>query len=131
MGYTLIIGERTSDGGAQEITLSQAPVFPGDELTGQRNKRQMSYSAFQAFCAATGLTTILYQPVKRQHPGYLEITEALADQIAEALRSYERWHWLPAGFAPLHDGHKARLHWLHWWATWALRTCQRPVLANR
>ncbi|SRR5579883_1472521 len=131
MGYTLIIGERTGNGGAQEITLPQAPVFAGDELTGQSNKRQLSSRAFEEFCAATGLSAILSQPLKRQHPGSLEITRTLVSQIAVAQRTYEKRHRLPAGFGPFHDAHKARLRWLCWWMEWALRTCRQPVLAHR
>lgn len=130
MGFTLIIGERERDG-AQEATLPQAPTYTGDELTGRSNKRQLSYSAFADFCQATGLVESLYQPVKQRHPGYLEITETLVSQIAKALHTYERWHWLPPGFGLLHDGHKARLRWLHWWMEWTLRNCRQPILANR
>lgn len=129
MGYTLTIGELRNDG-AEEITLAQAPTFTGDEPTGRSNKRMMSYSAFADFCTRTGLGITL-SPVKRQHPGHLEITEALVNQVEQALHTYEARHWLPTGFGFLHDSHRARLRWLSWWMQWAWQNCQHPTLANR
>lgn len=136
MGVTLHIGNKAvsapsaDEDPVQAIALPDAPSSRGDDPPGRSNKRQMSYGAFADFCAATDLTTILYQRVTRNHPGELPITEHLVAEIEQALRTYEAHHWLPAGFAPFHDGHKARLRWLHWWMAWALRTCERPVLAN-
>jgi hypothetical protein len=134
MGYTLIIGERASDAsdGAQEMTLPQAPLFPGDELTGRSNKRMISSRDFASFCTATGLTSIL-SAVAGNHPGCLEMTASLVNELERALEAYEdeARPRLPAGFGPLHDAHLARLRWLCWWSAWALRTCRKPVLANR
>jgi hypothetical protein len=136
MGVTLLIGNKAAtipsedEDPVQTITLPDAPSARGDDPPGRSNKRQMSYGAFQDFCAATGLTTILYQRVTSNHPGELPITENLVREIGLALRTYEAHHWLPAGFALWHDGHKARLRWLHWWMAWALRNCARPILAN-
>lgn len=136
MGVTLLIGNRVTnaswdDDPVQTIALPDAPAARGDDPPGQSNKRQMSYGAFADFCTATGLTTILYQRVTKNHPGELPITENLVREIDLARCAYEARHWLPAGFGAFHDGHKARLRWLHWWMTWALRNCSQPVLANR
>lgn len=146
MGFIFLIGqgvefdEEPGRPQVKEIRRSDAPVFPGDEATGNSNVRSPSYTAWYNFCKATGLYELFYSPngqLRAGHPGYMRIDEHVLEYIQAALRHYSAQVFLPPGFvhreyngAPLYDGNLARLIWLEYWCHWALENCTNPIIEN-
>jgi hypothetical protein len=146
MGYVFLIGQGVEfDEGrdmpqVKEIRRDDAPVFPGDEHTGNSNVRSPSYGAWHDFCKATGLYELFYKPngnLIAGHPGYMRIDEHVLEYIQAALRYYRAKTTLLPGFvswgyggASVYDGNLARLIWLEYWCRWALENCTNPIIQN-
>jgi hypothetical protein len=150
MGYTLKIGNAvptfSKDDGylyaAWEVTnmsSTEAPVFPGDETTGNTNSRSPSYTGWHDFSHATGLAELFYDKYEgllNQHPGCFMLTEEHGETVRQAVAQYPRT--LPPGFddgdtpgfSGKYDPHLARLLWLDYWVQWALKHCETPAFQN-
>jgi len=122
-------------------TSAGAPVFEGDEMTGNSNMRSPSYSAWSEFCEQTGLYPLFYdedEGLLAQHPGCVGITQNDADAVTQALVHYRSTVTLPPGFEkdwdhegpPNFDYHYARLIWLEYWMQWAVKNCETPAIQN-
>lgn len=122
-------------------TLEDAPVFKGDDATGNGNLRSPSYSVWREFCTATGLFDLFYEEyygLLAEHPGCRGITQQDADQVTAALTRYKAKATLPPGFEddsdyqgpPNFDYDLVRLMWLEFWMQWAVKNCETPAVQN-
>lgn len=118
-----------------------APVFPGDEMTGNSNSRSPSYTVWSDFARATGLYQFFYDErghLHAGHPGCRGLTPEDAGIVSAALAKYQAQATLPPGFesdwlykGPANfDYHLARLIWLDWWVRWAVANCETPAIEN-
>ena len=153
MGYTFTIGNASPSHNKEyfpELYASwevapaksdDAPIFPGDEMTGNGNSRSPSYSVWFDFCCVTGIRGIFYDNHDRlhaSHPGCIGITKEAADFVTSALAEYKSKATLPPGFEDdfMHKGpanydyHLARLMWLEYWMQWAVKNCETPAIQN-
>lgn len=136
-----------------EIQRDDAPLFPGDPFTGRTNGRHPSYAGWDIFCRKTGLHKLFFDKsggLMREHPGCVELSAKDAKIVKDALLKWKKQHpkakpgWCECGETeecgapfqrtkPNHvklDGMLARLIWLDWWITWALKNCEVPALYN-
>lgn len=170
MGYTIKIGnaepelptedyDNTPGWKVDGTSHPEAPVFPGDGMTGNGSDRHPSYSQWADFCREVGLYDLFFgcaswnkersareTCLMGHHPGVAILRPA---DLLEIRQARERWEAKPwptaeriAGWDPtLHmfdqrepdpryDGNLARLRWLEWWVTWALANCKVPALGN-
>lgn len=153
MGYTFTVGNAVPTSSKEDfpdlvaswevddVQLPGAPVFPGDDMTGNSNSRSPSYSVWPDFCRAVGLHEFFYDSMghlRAGHPGCVGITQEDADLVSRALESYRAASNLPPGFEtdwdydgpPNYDYHLARLIWLEWWMQWAVKNCETPAIQN-
>ena len=137
----------------EEVSLPDAPSFPGDVMTGNSNGRHPAYAGWDRFCKATGLHKLFFDSkngLMREHPGCFVLTEKDAEDVKKAREKWQREHpksksgWCLCGETeacghplrgerPKHvdlDGDLARLLWLEWWMKWALKNCKIPAIHN-
>lgn len=162
MGYDIFIGEmveeRDDDGKPETVVHKtrhpEAPVFVGDEMTGDGNARHPGYGQWTEWTRAVGLHAMFFDKqtgLMREHPGCQPFTEHHLMQVRAAIGRWKQTHKLPAGWddppgkdAPQEeidryetepctqrDPMLARLVWLEWWMAYALANCKRPGLHNR
>lgn len=138
----------------QKINLPDAPIFPGDQMTGNSNGRHPGYSQWSDFCKEAGIYEVFYGEDENErdgllgdHPGCFLLLPWHLDAIKEAKR--KRSMTLFAGVEPgwcncsqcdrfgkketVHvnrDATLARLIWLEWWMEWALKNCKIPAVYN-
>ena len=128
--------------------------------TGATNERSPSYSSWSGFCRETGLYTLFFgrngcrpmiieeegfhreTPLLANHPGFAALFEADARFIRQALERRRAttggkppgfWRFAPGSLEPVENGtdpQLARLMWLDYWVDWAVKNCDRPILAN-
>lgn len=165
MGYTITIGnavlvdygDAPDDWDGQYVarfevkleTHSEAPAFPGDEMTGQSNQRSPSYSAWEDTMREAGLGGLFHPPGTEpetrnyfafpEHPGCQAITPAMLATVSAAIARRQEVSSKPPGFMGRkwqpgdpgpYDACLARLLWLEWWMAWALKNCVRPAIQN-
>jgi hypothetical protein len=153
MGYTFSIGNAVPDFDrdyfpelsarwvVEYASHENAPVFPGDEMTGNGNGRSPSYTVWSDFCRQTGLYGFFYDERDRLracHPGCIGLTKEDADIVSACLKKYKKQATLPPGFEDgfTYDGpanfdyHLARLMWLDFWVRWAIENCETPAIQN-
>ncbi|MGX9694436.1 hypothetical protein ACTJNK_29135 [Achromobacter anxifer] len=153
MGYSFTIGNAVPSSSKEDfpdliarwevgcVELPDAPVFPGDDMTGNSNSRHPSYSAWSDFCKSVGLYDFFYDScghLRAGHPGCIGIEKADVDLVAAALERYRSKSTLPPGFEQgwayegpqNYDYHLARLIWLEWWMRWAVSNCETPAIQN-
>jgi hypothetical protein len=139
MGLDITIGNRietTSDEDGKPLSvvrmveLAEAPNFPGDTWTRNRNTRDMTYAAWEAFDRATGLSSVFGLDVTRKalHP----LAPKDLESIRDARLCWQDQHpdatpMLGNECAP-YDAHLARLLWFEWWMDWALKNCEKPAI---
>lgn len=144
MGYYITIGERVlrehdeydeCSYGVDDITLPEAPAFPGDALP-HANKRAPGYSQWAAFCRNVGLWDLFfaepYVGLFRHHPGVARITPAVNAAVQAALATYRAKSGRKPGWSAdgTLDYDLSYLEWLAWWFDWALKNCKRPIIEN-
>ena len=169
MGYRITIGNAeptvpTEDDDNQpgwaviEYSHPEAPVFPGDDMTGNTNVRSPSYTVWAEFCREAGLYDLFFGAststkekstrevcLMPRHPGValLRRSDLLEIRQARERCAAKRWTgervpgWDPTMTwtdtrepDPKYDGCLARLLWLEWWVEWALTNCKTPALGN-
>ena len=158
MSYSIHIGEaRIADlDGEPEVRVDgashpKAPVFPGDEMTGNGNGRHPAYGSWRDFVDKSGLTDLFFdseEGLMRQHPGTFALGPEHVSRVRGALDRWKSIHpndkpgWCECRECRPYFGPKeppahvelnatlARLIWLEWWMGWALRTCKRPAVGN-
>lgn len=151
MGYTLVIGNAEPQFDSQSFpelyarwkcvmtSHPDAPMFPGDEMTGRGNTRSPSYTVWADFARATGIYDLLFDDgtLRGGHPGCYGLTREDSERITAALGEYQAKATLPPGFEgwrydgpPRYDYHLARLIWLDWWVRWAVENCETPAISN-
>jgi hypothetical protein len=153
MGYTFRVGNAVPSHNKDDFpylsarwevegaTSDEAPVFEGDEMTGNTNERSPSYTVWSDFCKATGLYEFFYDErghLHASHPGCVGITKEDANFVTAALNRYRAKSTLPPGFekewdyaGPANfDYNLARLMWLEYWMQWAVNNCETPAIQN-
>jgi hypothetical protein len=159
MCYDIYIGEQVTisndDYGpsydrVKGTTASDAPVFRGDEMTGNGSSRHPSYSGWSDFVRKVGLHDLFFNVssgLMRLYPGCIKLQPKHAYVIGEALIKYKAEHpnakpgWCLcskcSGFMKPDelqhedlDGDLARLEWLYFWVVRALGTCKVPAIYN-
>lgn len=153
MGYTIRIGQAVvaPDDGGEALTVEvqkerhpEAPVFPGDEMTGNSNARRPSYAGWADFCGETGLRELFFNEERglmREHPGCFRITAKHLEAVQHALAAWRaRYPMAVPRFAEIPsnetvawstiEAHLARLIWLEWWMRYALKTHSLPAIYN-
>jgi hypothetical protein len=166
MGYSITIGNAVAKSydedssselwvGVERTSHPEAPVLPGDDMTGNGNARHPSYTQWSNFCRAVGLHDMFFNKesgLMAAHPGARRLTHAHYEEIAEALNRWKREHptdepgWcgcpvcdqmgkamgkknMPEHRAGL-SGELGRLVWLEWWVRWALSNATLPAIYN-
>ena len=146
MGYYIAIGnavpEFSKDDGylhacwrVDETANEDAPNFPGDIMTKNRNIRSPSYTGWSEFCEKVGLTELFFDRCEglfRNHPGCVMITQEDYQIVADALEEYKKHAQRPPGYDDFgnYDYNLARLMWLDYWMKWALENCETPAIYN-
>lgn len=163
MGYNITIGEAELETETEEelyctwtVNLHSepnAPVFEGDDTTGNTNMRSPSYSQWTDFCKKNGLYDLFYNEdygLMREHPGCFLLKQKHLDTLKKALEKLEEVDKRPAGLderyihsysceegyvkipdsEETHSYDKVRLIWLIWWVDWALKNCKQPAIKN-
>ena len=143
MGYSMVIGNAgvskqgilRSSFTVVERTHPDAPLFAGDETTGQSNTRLPSYSGWRQFCQATGLFELFYHKklgLLREHPGCFGFSTEHLAVVEQALTSWQVRY--PEAVPQFDDepknGHLARLLWLVWWMRYSLEHDRFPSVSN-
>ncbi len=145
MSYNIIIGEphtyivnenineeRTE---AFELSNDNAPAFgiSSDYV----NECDLSYSAWGSFFDITKLNTIFYvngsKKMKGGHPGYIEITKNIFNDIQNIYKEYKNKYpnakpTFESDF--LVDKHLARFQWLIWWIEYSLEHHKITIISN-
>ena len=142
-------GEYRASYEVPEVTLPDAPAFPFDEMSQNKNGRHPGYSQWDMFCQSAGLRDLFFDAdagLMRQHPGCFAITPDHLEHVRSRRMEWERRHpnavpgfdFSPRMHQPTQDdgvrdrdGVLARLLWLEWWMEWALQNCERPAIANQ
>lgn len=153
MGYTFKVGNAvpsfdksdfpylSAEWEVESATHTDAPAFPGDDMTGKGNSRSPSYTVWADFCRATNLTHVFFDDrghLLASHPGCIGITAHDLQMVTASLEAYRATATLPPGFEsdwlyegpPNFDYHLARLIWLEWWMRWAVENCETPAIQN-
>lgn len=146
MGYYIAIGNAVPDFGKEDGYLyaswvvsetrnEDAPIFPGDHATGNKNIRLPSYTGWSEFCDKMGLYDLFFDKFEglfRQHPGCVMITQEHYQTVAAALHEYKKHAKRPPGYDEFgnYDYDLARLMWLEYWMKWALDNCETPAIYN-
>lgn len=121
----------------EHMTNPEAPVFPGDEMTGNGNSRHPGYTQWGEFLRMVGLSDLFNSRedgLMYEHPGNAALREAHAKEIEEALEDHRLIY--PEAVprfgdeARPEDAALARLIWLDWWVKYALKNCERPCIYN-
>ena len=112
-----------------------APVFKGDELTGDGNSRHPGYGAWGDFCGDVGLGDLFFNRnagLMREHPGTFRLEPQHTEAISAALKRYHTKHpnTTPRFGNSDEEACLARLIWLDWWARWAVTNCKVPAIHN-
>lgn len=117
-----------------QVNNDNAPVFIGDEMTGNGNSRHPGYLQWDNFCKKASLHDFFFDEdhgLMRSHPGAFVIAREHHGVIKTALDSWKSRHPnTEPGFTKSHDGVLARLIWLDFWFDWALSNCQLPAIYN-
>ena len=129
---------------AQFIKMPDAPRFPGDET--RANCRAPSYSQWAFFCHDTGLYSLFHNKTSglmKSHPGMEGFTEEHVRVVRKALAAYQKANprampgWVnddeddgARDIALRYDGNLARLIWLEWWMSYALKNFENPGIYN-
>lgn len=117
----------------QSVSLPEAPVFDGDAMTGNGNSRHPGYTQWASFLEHVGLNELFFGDggLMSDHPGCSYITKEHVEQVKAALEKYkERFPTAQPGFNDRQDALLARLIWLEWWMSWALKNCKVPAIFN-
>lgn len=149
MSYDIFIGNAVIDAGDSDndtpavsatvhrIKLDAAPSFIGDEMTGNGNSRHPAYSAWSGFCESAGLLDLFFNEdtgLMREHPGCFKLQWRHLEIVRSALETFRsRNPDVKPLFAENGDERSpllARLIWLEWWMTWALKNCPCPAVYN-
>lgn len=134
-------------------SLLEAPTFRGDAMTGNGNSRHPSYSGWSEFLDKVGLHNLFFNKesgLMREHPGCFELKTKDLYVIHLALENYiknnptakpgwclcdkcvEEGTFRADGLPHEElDGTLARLMWLDFWVTWAIKNCKTPAIANQ
>lgn len=109
-----------------ETSHEQAPCSPGDSVC-RSNERQPTYVGWEEFVTIAGLRT--WPNLPSAMPDLKELTESDLEFVNAAWRTYKADHpnAVP-GFEQDQDPQLARLFWLNWWITYAVKNCKRPVI---
>ena len=138
MGYAINIGERTGKKGrgrdVAHVELPDAPRFDGDERTGRSNSRHPSYSQWPEFARAVGLDLFFFHAERgtmRDHPGIVPLEPRHLRTVRKALAEYKASNpdSVP-GWGKRQDPMLARMLWLEFWISWALKNCKFPAREN-
>ena len=146
MGYYIAIGNAVAElykddrelytrCEVKETSNEDAPNFPGDYMTRNRNIRMPSYTGWYEFCDNVGLTELFYDShggLFRQQPGCIMLLQDHYHMISDALAVYQRNAKRPPGYDAFgnYDYNLARLMWLEYWVNWALENCETPAIYN-
>jgi hypothetical protein len=127
-----------------------APTFSHDEMTGNGNARSPSYSGWADFCREAGIYDMFlekYEGLLDPHPGCKMLKDHHLTQVQAALQRWRPRTDKPPGFEGWpelnkatgeyeaidrgkYDSTLARLIWLEFWMTWALKNCETPAIEN-
>ena len=167
MSLTIIIGNKTPNFNTEEfeeepfvintIELKNAPYYPNDYLTRNKNTRLIRYCFWKRFCEYTKLNDLFYTPpliTKHTIIKYTTITEILPEHInklifTKAIMEMNEKDLIP-GFALKDinqyeelfksgynvttkvyrevDEFYALLMWLKWWVEWTINNCDNPAI---
>lgn len=159
MAYTIRIGEcyiyESEEGDlwvdVEEVKHSDAPTFPGDDMTGNSNDRGLSYLAWSQFCEKAGLNDLFFHKetgLMREHPGCFVLKQEHVDIVEKARTAWQKENpgttpgWCVCHECrPLENKEKmvahvetdftlARLLWLEYWMKWAMKKCKKPGVYN-
>lgn len=145
MGYTITIGELKiskdpEDGlecscisfDAELVRRGDAPAF--GEPTDYTNSRWPSYGVWQNALRRFNLEPVFFDNghLIGGHPGARLVTQEMVDVVRCELA---RWRLVNPDVAPEFNNNEeaadlARVIWLDYWLTWALKNCETPVVAN-
>lgn len=117
------------------IRHKDAPVFTGDEMTGDSNSRHPGYGSWHDFCQEVGLDDLFFNRdagLMREHPGTFRLEPQHAETISAALKRYHGKHpnMTPRFGNSDEEACLGRLIWLDWWARWAVTNCKVPAIHN-
>lgn len=140
MGYDITIGLKMAldDGHAMVVaeTNLDAPAYPGDDDSHHVNVRRPGYVAWEAFCTQTGLHDLFFNKrdgLLAEHPGIVDLKPEHLEAVREAVHRHVGHapldEWRP-GYGEGLDYTLARLLWLSWWMTWALRQGHPAAVQN-
>ena len=148
MGWSVTIGEAVLEecGGsvyvaARPENLPDAPLFPGDP-TGRTNGRSPSYSTWADFESKVRLQRLFgkWREVEgtcaRLLPEHSAAIRYALSTYTEEMGGDKVPGWCEGTMVDCtdtcgHDPTLARLLWLDWWVSWALRNCDIPVIEHR
>lgn len=138
--------------GIERVTHPEAPRHPNDVPRNLgANERWPSYSGWADFARATDTESLWFhedEGLLRPHPGVVHLQSSHVQTVREALARYRSAHpgAVPGFMAtaptdPFHDASApntpgtfdamlARLEWVEWWMTWAIRNCRIPAVGN-
>jgi len=157
MGYSITIGEfeiseNPDDGidcsclsfGAESKEIDSAPAF--GEPTDRCNMRWPSYSVWSDCLEHAGMKDLFFCEQGHLiggHPGVRLITSELYSEFTDRKVAFEaKYPKVEATYGnqksnfegdpdnPECNSTYCRIIWLDYWLSWALRTCNTPVIAN-
>jgi hypothetical protein len=139
----------------EDMTDQEAPVFPGDSMTGKSNSRSPSYTQWAEFCKRTDLYRLFFdkeEGLMRYHPGTILLRKKHLEVVDWALQLHKRQYPdIPVGccmcvtcqsyfgseglqhtdgYLEPHSYDRVRLEWLAFWMRWALTNCARAGIYN-
>ena len=148
MSYDIYIGQ-LENGRVGEIFNPDAPLFSGDEMTGQSNGRHPGYRQWDEFCREAGIFALFFgsNGLMVRHPGSQLLKTEHLDVIKNALEKRKKLINLTPGWCNCqkcdsffrrnnnikhveYDNILARLLWLEYWVDWALKNCDCPSVYN-